>query len=61
MKDGRLTVYFGGPDRKTMEKVINRSVKTDLRFRKSEAEFVRHCIRYALEHDKSLAHEKKSA
>lgn len=58
MKDGRMTVYFGAEDRKTMESIINRYVQTDLRFRESEAEFVRYCIRFTVENDGSLGKKK---
>lgn len=58
MKDGRLTVYFGSEDRKVMESIISRYVQADLRFRESEAEFIRYCIRFTVEHDKTLNGKK---
>lgn len=58
MKDGRMSVYFNDEDREVMTDIINRYVQTDLRFRQSEAEFVRYCIRYTVENDKTFG--KKS-
>ena len=59
MKDGRLTLYFGSEDRKVMQDILSRYVGADMRFRDSEAEFIRYCIRFTIENDKSLGNGKK--
>jgi hypothetical protein len=57
MIDGRITVYFGREDRKTLGNIFESQVGPERRFR-SEAEFLRHCISYTLEHDKDLKASK---
>ncbi len=54
MKDGRMTVYYNQEERKLWDKEIKSLLERDLRFRNSEGEFVRYCIRWTLAHDKSL-------
>jgi hypothetical protein len=52
--DYRMTVYLGaGDDGKRMVDLITKFGEMN-EFRNSKMEFVRHCIRYTLENDKSL-------
>lgn len=55
--DYRMSLYLGdskeGADLK--DKIVEH-VKSDVRFKDSEAEFVRYCIRYTLANDGSLVH-----
>jgi hypothetical protein len=53
MRDGRLTIYFGQEERTGLEDTFKVKVGKGKSFR-SEAEFVRHCIRFTLENDKEL-------
>lgn len=53
MIDGRITLYFGHDDRKTLKAVFARMIGRTKLFH-SEAEFMRHCIRYTLAHDAAL-------
>lgn len=57
MIDGRITVYFGREDRQVLSEKFDLYVGTEKQFR-SEAEFLRHCIRFTLENDKDLKKSK---
>jgi hypothetical protein len=55
-RDYRMSLYLG-PDPgegKDFFEAIRFYADKDSRFMRSDANFVRHCIRYTLEHDKSL-------
>jgi hypothetical protein len=57
MIDGRLSIYFSPEDRKVMEKIFSTHIGSDGKFR-SEAEFIRYCIRFTVENDKELNGKK---
>lgn len=57
MIDGRVSIYFSPDDRKVMDKIFTSVIGPEGKFR-SEAEFIRYCIRFTMETDKELNGKK---
>ena len=60
-EDYRMTLYLGtGEIGRGLRQQIDDQAATDIRFRGSPVNFVRYCVKWALEHDKSLKRSAKS-